>query len=105
MLPKNTATDSATAAVVAPRRAKTLAGEHATANSSAAAVPFATSGLQFAATPREVESARTTQFVAKVVPTIQEAYTCSAGAKGQCQTVSIHRTCQGAPYGQAHRGD
>ena len=83
MLPKNTATDSTTAAVVAPRRTKTLAGEHATASSSAAAVPFATNGSQFAATPREAESARTTQFVATVVTAIQDAYTCSAGAKGQ----------------------
>ena len=81
MLPKNTAIDSTTAAVVAPRRAKTLAGEHTTASSSAA-VPFATSESQFAATPREAESARTTQFVAKVVAAIQDAYTCSVGAKG-----------------------
>ena len=77
MLHKNTAVDSTTAAVVAPRRAKTYSGEHATASSSAV-VPFATSGSQFAATPREAESARTTQFVAKVVTATQDAYTCRA---------------------------
>ena len=82
MLHKNIAIDSTTAAVVAPRIAKTLSGEHATASSSAA-VPFATSGSQFAATPRDAESARATQFVATVVTAIQDAYTCSAGAKGQ----------------------
>ena len=62
----------------------------------AAVVLFATSGSQFAATPREAESARTTQFVAKVVTAIQDAYTCSAGANDQRHTVSINRTCQGA---------
>ena len=87
MLPRNTATDSTTAPVVAPRRANTLSGEHAIASSSAA-VPFATSGSQFAATPREAESARTSQFVAKVVAAIQDAYTCSADAKSQHHTVS-----------------
>ena len=96
MLPRNTATDNKTAAVVAPRRAKTVSGEHATASSSAV-VPFATSESQFAATPREAENVRTTQFVANVVTAIQDAYTCSAGAKnGQRHTVSINCTCQGA---------
>ena len=85
MLPRNTATDSTMAAVVAPRTTNKYSGEHATTSSSVV-VLFTACGSQLVpAPPSEVESARNTQFVATVVTAIQDAYTCG-GSKS-----SAHR--------------
>ena len=95
MLPRKTATESTTAAVVAPRTTNKYSGKHATTRSSvlvlfaactSVLVLFTACGSQLVpAPPSEVESARTTQFVATVVTAIQDAYTCG-GSKS-----SAHR--------------